>query len=77
MICQNCMSEIDDRATFCPKCGKKIELNSVDNKSVKEPEDNSFVSFDVKKHKKLLFSVLFLLFSNSFYRNIFCYKKGE
>lgn len=59
MICQNCMSEIDDRATFCPKCGKKIELNPVNNISVKEPEDNKFVSFDVKKHKKLLFSVLF------------------
>ena len=28
MICRNCGAEVDDRETFCPECGAKLETRS-------------------------------------------------
>lgn len=34
-ICPNCNSEVSDDATFCPKCGAKLEGNIIEDNSVK------------------------------------------
>ena len=31
MICSNCQKEIEETVNFCPKCGKKIEKDSIQN----------------------------------------------
>lgn len=41
MICSNCQKEIDETVNFCPKCGKKIEKESIQNNTTKSQAEKN------------------------------------
>ena len=47
MVCSNCQKEIEETVNYCPKCGKKIEKNSIQNNTTNNPTEKTVPSEEI------------------------------